>query len=74
MGCCHQKNEKILCHCFNISESAYTKALMQNQGNILSDFVVFQTKHNYCNCAELNPKKTCCLKDFKALKQQFKSK
>jgi hypothetical protein len=73
MGCCHAKiNEKLLCYCFNISENAYLKAIELNQNKILKDFVVFQTKYNYCNCEHLNPSKKCCLKQFKILENQAK--
>lgn len=73
MDCCNTKmNEKLLCYCFNISENAYIKALKLGKGNILKDFIVFQTKHNYCNCKNLNPLKQCCLKDFKVLEKTYK--
>ncbi|KAA0450154.1 MAG: hypothetical protein FXV79_03325 [Candidatus Thioglobus sp.] len=70
MACCNLKtNEKILCYCFNISENAYIEALQCGKGTALKDFVIFQTKHNYCNCENLNPQKHCCLKDFKVLEK-----
>ncbi len=70
MGCCNTKiNEKLLCYCFNISENAFIEALKMDKGKVLKDFVIFQTKHNYCNCTELNPSKQCCLKDFKLLEK-----
>ncbi|SFV61697.1 hypothetical protein MNB_SUP05-5-679 [hydrothermal vent metagenome] len=72
MGCCDNKdNEKLLCYCFNISENAYKKSLEVGQGEILENFVIFQTKHNYCNCEKLNPNKKCCLKEFKKIKNSF---
>jgi len=75
MSCCNTKtNEKPLCYCFNISENAYLKALKSGKGKVLKDFVVFQTKHNYCNCENLNPSKQCCLKTFKALEISQKMK
>ncbi len=56
MGCCNTKtDEKTLCYCFNISENAYIEALKAGKGSVLKDFVVFQTKYNYCNCENLNP-------------------
>ncbi|BAS67925.1 MAG: hypothetical protein DSY43_06605 [Gammaproteobacteria bacterium] len=70
MSCCNTKiNEKILCYCFNISENAYLEALEAGKGAVLKDFVVFQTKYNYCNCENLNPAKHCCLKDFKTIER-----
>jgi hypothetical protein len=75
MDCCNSKsNEKLLCYCFNISENAYIKAIKAGKGALLKDFVVFQTKHNYCNCENLNPSKQCCLKSFKALEISQKMK
>jgi hypothetical protein len=74
MGCCNTNtNEKLVCYCFNIAESAYVKALKEGKGSALKDFVVFQTKHNYCNCENLNPSKQCCLKDFKVLEKNTMS-
>ena len=71
MGCCNTKiDEKLLCYCFNITENAYLKALKLEQGSVLKDFVVFQTKHNYCNCENLNPSKQCCLKALKILEKK----
>ncbi|CAB5497349.1 hypothetical protein THERMOT_679 [Bathymodiolus thermophilus thioautotrophic gill symbiont] len=73
MDCCNEKiDKKLLCYCFNISEHAYFEALKQNKAHILKEFVVFQTKHNYCHCKNLNPSKQCCLKDFKALEKTKK--
>lgn len=70
MRCCHPKtDEKLLCYCFNISESAYIEALKTDKGAVLKEFVIFQTKHNYCNCENLNPSKRCCLKDFRKFEQ-----
>ena len=70
MGCCNNTtNEKLLCYCFNITENAYLDALKQGKDSVLKDFVVFQTKNNLCNCANLNPSKQCCLKDFKILEK-----
>ena len=75
MACCNTKiDEKPLCYCFNISENAYIEALNAGKGDVLKGFVIFQTKHNYCNCKALNPSKQCCLKDFKLLqKMQIKN-
>lgn len=71
MDCCNTKmNEQLLCYCFNISKGAYIKALNTGKGNVLKDFVVFQTKHNYCNCKNLNPAKQCCLNFFNTLEKQ----
>jgi hypothetical protein len=42
------------------------------KSDTLKDFVIFQTKHNYCNCKNLNPSKQCCLKAFKALDKKYK--
>ncbi|BBB24042.1 conserved hypothetical protein [Isorropodon fossajaponicum endosymbiont JTNG4] len=68
MSCCDTKNnEKQLCYCFNITESAYIEAIKQGKENVLKGFAVFQTKHNYCHCKNLNPSGQCCLKDFKIL-------
>ena len=68
MGCCNTKTrEKLLCYCFNITENAYLEALKLDKGAVLKDFVVFQTKHNYCNCENLNPSAQCCLKAFKQI-------
>ena len=70
MGCCNTKtNEKLLCYCFNISDNAYIEALKLGKSSTLKAFVVFQTKHNYCNCKNLNPSKQCCLKDFRYLEK-----
>lgn len=74
MGCCNNKtNKKLLCYCFNITENAYINALKKGKGGVLMDFVIFQTKNNYCNCENLNPSKQCCLKDFKQLKNSQKT-
>jgi len=74
MGCCNTKiDEKTLCYCFNISENAYLEALKTGKGAVLKDFVVFQTKYNYCNCENLNPSKQCCLKEFKKLEISVKN-
>ena len=70
MDCCNTKiDKKLLCYCFNISKNAYVEALKTGKSKILKDFVVFQTKHNYCNCEKLNPAKRCCLKDFKIIEK-----
>lgn len=74
MGCCNTKtNVKTLCYCFNISEDSYLKSLEMDKSATLKDFVIFQTKHNYCNCENLNPSKQCCLKAFKVLDKKYKS-
>lgn len=74
MGCCNQNTDvDFLCYCFNITKAAYQKALRQGEDALLKDFVVFQTKNNFCNCENLNPSKKCCLKDFKAIKNQHQS-
>ena len=73
MGCCNTKIKvKTLCYCFNISEDAYLKSLEMSESDTLKDFIIFQTKHNYCNCKNLNPSKQCCLKAFKALDKKHK--
>jgi hypothetical protein len=75
MGCCNKKtDEKLLCYCFNISENAYIEALKADKGSVLKDFVVLQTKNNYCNCENLNPSKQCCLKEFKKMEISQKMK
>ncbi|SHN93235.1 hypothetical protein BHECKSOX_2340 [Bathymodiolus heckerae thiotrophic gill symbiont] len=48
-------------------KNAYIEALKSGKGVVLKDFVVFQTKNNYCNCESLNPFKQYCLKEFKKL-------
>jgi hypothetical protein len=66
--CCGQnKNDKLLCYCFGITEKVYLEALKKNKQNIIKDFVIYQTKNNHCHCVESNPSKKCCLKDFKKL-------
>jgi len=73
MGCCKtETNKKLLCYCFNITENSYLEALKAGKGNVLKDFVVLQTKHNYCNCENLNPSKQCCLKTFKRIENSKK--
>jgi hypothetical protein len=68
MDCCEQShNDELICYCFNITKDAFLHALSENKGKTLMDFVIYQTKNNYCNCEQLNPSKSCCLKDFKRL-------
>jgi hypothetical protein len=69
MSCCNQKDyERLICYCFNITESAFIKSVKNGDDKVITDFVIFQTKNNYCDCNKLNPSKNCCLKDFKFLK------
>jgi hypothetical protein len=35
------------------------KSLEMSESDTLKDFIIFQTKHNYCNCKNLNPSKQC---------------
>lgn len=74
MSCCNNTPQKLLCHCFNISESAYQQSLEIGENTKITDFIIWQTKHNYCNCENLNPDKICCLKAFKQYKKQFENK
>jgi len=62
MECCNKNNDdKLICYCFNITENSFLQALGTNNGDTLMDFIIYQTKNNYCNCEKLNPSKNCCL-------------
>jgi len=54
MDCCEQNhNDELICYCFNITKDAFLHALGENKGKTLMDFVIYQTKNNYCNCEQL---------------------
>ena len=75
MGCCSSnKNQELLCYCFNITKESFINALNEGASKAIKDFVVYQTKNNLCNCEVLNPSKQCCLKDFKKLEQSKSEK
>ncbi len=70
--CCSSQEEKpLLCYCFNISKESYQESLYFNKDKAITDFIIFQTKYNYCQCDKLNPNQQCCLKDFKQVKKSF---
>ncbi len=62
-----------LCYCFEISTSAYKKALMAGGEEPIKSFVIEQTKHGTCACEIRNPSGRCCLADFKRLEKQHES-
>lgn len=55
---------KMLCHCFDISESAWRTALAAGRAVAMKDFVVQQTKAGLCACETRNPSGRCCLAFF----------
>jgi len=55
----------MLCHCFDISESAYRAALQAGRSERIKSFVVEQTKEKLCACESRNPSGRCCLAEFK---------
>jgi len=59
----------VLCHCFDISESAYRSALTNGTAAAMKAFVVQQTKEGLCACESRNPSGRCCLASFKAMEK-----
>jgi len=67
-----QSNQpSMLCHCFDISEPAYRKALQFGSAAKLKAFVVQQTKNKLCACELRNPSGRCCLADFKKMEDAY---
>jgi hypothetical protein len=50
-------DDRIICYCFDIRMSDYSKDLS------LKDFVLAKTKAGLCSCKSKNPSGNCCLKD-----------
>ena len=73
MGCCSSSSSTLICYCFNITESSFRESIFQKQDEKIFQFIVFQTKNNYCNCSELNPSKICCLAKLKRIKHEISS-
>jgi len=61
--------QPMLCHCFDISESAYRVALTDGTAQDMKDFVVQQTKEKLCACEARNPSGRCCLASFRAMEK-----
>jgi len=61
--------QPMLCHCFDISESAYQAALSDGTAKAIKAFVVRQTKEKLCACESRNPSGRCCLADFKRMEK-----
>ena len=69
-----QPNQQaMLCHCFDISESAYRTALAHGTAAAMKDFVIQQTKQGLCACASRNPLGRCCLASFQKLENAYDS-
>jgi len=62
--------QPMLCHCFDISESAYLAALADGTAQGMKAFVVQLTKEKLCACESRNPSGRCCLANFKAMEQE----
>ncbi len=61
----------MLCYCFDISQSDYSKALQSNESEAMKAFVVQQTKDQLCACESRNPSGRCCLVDFKRMEDEY---
>jgi hypothetical protein len=65
--------QKMLCYCFDISESLYLSALESEASESIKAFVVQQTKSGTCACEVRNPSGRCCLADFKRLEKNYET-
>ncbi|GAV20665.1 hypothetical protein MMIC_P1637 [Mariprofundus micogutta] len=63
--------QKMLCYCFDISESLYLSALESGVSEPIKTFVVRQTKSGSCACEVRNPSGRCCLADFKRREKSY---
>jgi len=61
--------KSMLCHCFDISESAYRTALVDDTAQAIKTFVVEQTKAALCACEARNPSGRCCLASFRQMEK-----
>jgi len=61
--------KSMLCHCFDISESAYRTALADSSAAAIKAFIVQQTKDGLCACESRNPAGRCCLADFRKMEK-----
>jgi len=61
----------MLCHCFDVSESAYRTALQSGSFEAIKAFVVQQTKAKVCACESRNPSGRCCLVSFKQMEKGY---
>jgi len=61
--------QPMLCHCFDISESAYLAALADGTAQDVKAFVIQKTKEKLCACESRNPSGRCCLADFKRMEK-----
>ena len=61
----------MLCYCFDVSKSAYRKALKSNVSGEIKAFIVQQTKDKLCACEFWNPSGRCCLVDFKRMEDEY---
>ena len=69
-----QSNQNaMLCHCFDVSESAYRAALQAGASEAIKAFVVQQTKEKLCACESRNPAGRCCLVSFKQMEKAYDS-
>lgn len=59
----------MLCHCFDIDESAYRTALDDGRAELIKAFVVQQTKEKLCACESRNPSGRCCLVNFRKMEK-----
>ena len=59
--------DRMLCYCFDISESDFLAEIAQHGKSHSQAFISRQTKNKTCHCEIRNPSGKCCLKDFKAL-------
>ncbi len=65
--------ESMLCHCFDISDSAYRTALADGSAPAIKAFVVQQTKAALCACESRNPLGRCCLAAFRQMEKEHDS-
>jgi len=65
--------EATLCHCFDVSKSAYHTALQAGASEAIKTFVVQQTKEKLCACESRNPSGRCCLVSFKQMEKAYDS-
>jgi len=63
--------QAMLCHCFDISESAYRTALADGTAEAMKGFVVQQTKDKLCACESRNLSGRCCLAGFRLLEKEY---
>ncbi|MDQ6957466.1 MAG: hypothetical protein Q9M21_09760, partial [Mariprofundaceae bacterium] len=65
----HADHPVMLCHCFDISQSDYSKALQSKESGAMKAFVIQQTKDKLCACESRNPSGRCCLADFRQMEK-----